>query len=131
MRIRSTVHVLSVAVGLALFTPSVQGQAPAISQTAADAHVAATAAAGSDVAQVEPAGPRRQATVVGVRADVADTPLPAPLQARRNNTSTAATLTIVGTAAFIGGLLIGDDVGTAIAVGGLAAGLIGLYMWLR
>lgn len=40
-------------------------------------------------------------------------------------------LAIVGGAALIGGLLIGDDAGTAIAVGGLIMGLIGLYLWLK
>ena len=40
-------------------------------------------------------------------------------------------LAIVGGAAFIGGLLIGDSAGTAIAVGGLVMGLIGLYLWLK
>lgn len=45
--------------------------------------------------------------------------------------STGRVLAIVGGAAVIGGLLIGDDAGTAIAVGGLVMGLIGLYMWLK
>lgn len=46
---------------------------------------------------------------------------------RRN----AQTLMIVGTAAFVAGLLIGDDVGTVMAVGGATAGLIGLYNYLQ
>jgi len=41
------------------------------------------------------------------------------------------TLMIVGGAAFLAGLIIGDDVGTAIAVGGAAAGLYGLYLWAQ
>lgn len=131
MRIRSTVHVLSVAVGFALFTPSLQAQAPALPTGAADVQLTTRTPAGSDVAQVEPAGPRRQATVVGVRADAAASELPAPLQARRNNTSTAATLTIIGGAAFVGGLLIDNNAGNAIAVGGLVMALVGLYLWLR
>ena len=40
-------------------------------------------------------------------------------------------LAIVGGAAFIGGLLIDGSAGTAIAVGGLVMGLIGLYLWLK
>ena len=45
--------------------------------------------------------------------------------------NTGRVLAIVGGAAVIGGLVIGDDAGTAIAVGGLVMGLIGLYMWLK
>ena len=37
---------------------------------------------------------------------------------------------IVGGAAFVGGLLIGDDAGTAIAIGGLIVGVLGLWTWL-
>lgn len=51
-------------------------------------------------------------------------------QARAKN-GTGPVLAIVGGAALIGGLLIGDDAGTAIAVGGLIMGLIGLYLWLK
>jgi hypothetical protein len=51
-------------------------------------------------------------------------------QQRAKNNS-GPVLAIVGGAALIGGLLIGDDAGTAIAVGGLIMGLIGLYLWLK
>lgn len=40
-------------------------------------------------------------------------------------------LMVVGGAAFIAGLIIGDDAGTAIAVGGAAVGLYGLYLWAQ
>lgn len=40
-------------------------------------------------------------------------------------------LMIVGGAAFLAGLIIGDDAGTAIAVGGAAVGLYGLYLWAQ
>ena len=50
---------------------------------------------------------------------------------RRKKNGTGPVLAIVGGAALIGGLLIGDDAGTAIAVGGLVMGLIGLYLWLK
>jgi hypothetical protein len=48
-----------------------------------------------------------------------------------SNKNTGRVLAIVGGAAVIGGLLIDDDAGTAIAVGGLIMGLIGLYLWLK
>lgn len=50
---------------------------------------------------------------------------------RRGKNSSGPVLAIVGGAALIGGLLIGDSAGTAIAVGGLVMGLIGLYLWLK
>ena len=50
---------------------------------------------------------------------------------KRAKGGTGPVLAIVGGAAVIGGLLIGDDAGTAIAVGGLMMGLIGLYLWLK
>lgn len=40
-------------------------------------------------------------------------------------------LMAVGGAGLVAGLLIGDDAGTAIAIGGLAVGLIGLYEYVR
>lgn len=115
MHIRSTVRFLSIAFALAATAPTLQAQlaAPATSQEAA-------------------AGPRREAAVAGVRTSaVAAADLPAVAQPRQGNTGRAAALTIIGTAAFIGGLLIGDDAGTAIAVGGLVVGLIGLWQWMR
>ena len=50
---------------------------------------------------------------------------------KRAKNNSGPVLAIVGGAALIGGLLIGDDAGTAIAVGGLIMGLIGLYLWLK
>lgn len=40
-------------------------------------------------------------------------------------------LMVVGGAAFLAGLIIGDAAGTAIAVGGAAIGLYGLYLWAQ
>lgn len=40
-------------------------------------------------------------------------------------------LMVVGGAAMIGGLMIGDGAGDAIAIGGLAVGLVGLYQYVR
>lgn len=41
------------------------------------------------------------------------------------------TLMIVGGAAFLAGLIIGDDAGTAIAVAGAGIGIYGLYLWAQ
>jgi hypothetical protein len=40
-------------------------------------------------------------------------------------------LMVVGGAAVLVGLIIGNDVGTVIAVGGAIAGLYGLYQYLQ
>jgi hypothetical protein len=40
-------------------------------------------------------------------------------------------LMVVGGAAFVAGLIIGGGAGTAIAIGGAAAGLYGLYQYLQ
>lgn len=75
-------------------------------------------------------GPRLDASVAGVRLHVADAPrLPAPVVAGRTGRGQA--MAIVGGAAFLGGLIIGDEVGTVIAVGGLGVGLYGLWLWLK
>lgn len=74
--------------------------------------------------------PRRDASVAGVRLQVtADAPRPAALAAARSGSGQA--LAIVGGAAFLGGLIIGGDAGTAIAIGGLAVGVYGLWVWLH
>ncbi|MFN8665987.1 MAG: hypothetical protein U0164_02185 [Gemmatimonadaceae bacterium] len=39
-------------------------------------------------------------------------------------------MSIVGGAAFLGGVIIGGDAGTVIAVGGLGVGVYGLWLWL-
>ncbi|HJU76179.1 MAG TPA: hypothetical protein VJ717_20735 [Gemmatimonadaceae bacterium] len=49
----------------------------------------------------------------------------------QTRTRRGQTLMIVGGAAFLAGLIIGDDAGTAIAVGGAAIGLYGLYLWAQ
>ena len=41
------------------------------------------------------------------------------------------TLMLVGGAAFLAGLIIGGDAGTAIAVAGAGIGIYGLYLWAQ
>jgi hypothetical protein len=91
-----------------------------------DAHAQAAAAAPS-------AGPRVEALRAGYAPEV---PMAAgaalseaamgPVGSRANGRIAA----IVGGAAFVGGLLIGDDAGAVIAVTGLVVGLLGLWTWL-
>lgn len=56
-----------------------------------------------------------------------DEPAP-PLVAR--DKETGLTLMIVGGAMFVGGLVIGDDGGTLLAVAGVGVGAYGLYLYM-
>jgi hypothetical protein len=110
-----------------------QGALPSAAgaQGSAAARGAAHSASASTVV-----APSRQASVAGVRLHdarglqvTAGAPNLPALAAAGNGRG--QTLAIVGGAAFLGGLLIGDDVGTAIAVGGLFVGVYGLWLWLK
>lgn len=77
-------------------------------------------------------GPTVRGAVAGVRAHqsaVEAAPLIAVQQQRRVGSSKA--LMIVGGAAFLAGLIIGDDAGAILAVGGAVVGLYGLYTYVR
>lgn len=77
------------------------------------------------------AGPRLDASVAGiVRAPSAPAEFDVLAQNPRRSRAKPTSLMIIGGAALIGGLLIGDAAGTAIAVGGLAVGIYGLYLYL-
>lgn len=74
-------------------------------------------------------GPRATPVALRVAGDSArnrdDAPLP------QQNAGPDVALMGVGAAAVIVGLLIGGDGGTALAIGGGALGLVGLYRYLR
>ncbi|MBC7893887.1 MAG: hypothetical protein H7066_00650 [Cytophagaceae bacterium] len=77
-------------------------------------------------------GPARSASVAGVRlsdhqAVNVGTVLPPQIKSRGKPIS----FMVTGAAMFIGGLLIGDDIGTVIAAGGLGLGVYGLYLYSR
>ena len=68
------------------------------------------------------------AAAVGVRhAATADATAPQ----RRGGYGQPMALMIVGGAAVLVGLIIGGGAGTAIAIGGAVAGLVGLYQYLQ
>ena len=84
--------------------------------------------------QAAPAGPTVDRAVAGARAQTQRTgtldEAEAALQ-QRLGLGQARALMIVGFGAVVVGLLIGDDVGTLIAVAGAAVGLYGLYHYLK
>ena len=55
---------------------------------------------------------------------------PAP-QRRTAQQRKGTTYMIVGGALLIGGLVIGDDAGTIVALGGLGIGIYGLYLYVQ
>ncbi|MGQ0650281.1 MAG: hypothetical protein ACT4P7_22295 [Gemmatimonadaceae bacterium] len=77
-------------------------------------------------------GPSRGAAIAGIRrlSTKATHEVGAVVQRSRGRAK-PTTLMIVGGATFLGGLLIGDDVGTAIAVVGLGVGVYGLYLYYQ
>ena len=110
-----------------VFAPAAAQQAPG----AASATTPATTALPS-----VPVGPALGAAAVGLRptrqSTVSLTEEEAALQRRaRSGFSQSQVLMIVGGAALITGLIIGDDVGDVLAIGGAGVGLFGLYRYLQ
>jgi hypothetical protein len=112
---------------LALGIASVAIARPAAAQEVSLAPAPTTAAIAAPAA--EPAsGPTLTAASVAVRH--AETPFTAA-PARRAGYGQPVALMVVGGAALLTGLIIGDSAGAAIAVGGAVIGLVGLYQYLQ
>ena len=119
---------LTLLVASAAIAPSAYAQSAALAPAPDSTPVAVQpAAAQPAAAQAPPAGPTMDAASVAVRhapaADVAAAP--------RGGYGQPVALMVVGGAAVLVGLIIGNDVGTVIAVGGAIAGLYGLYQYLQ
>lgn len=103
----------------------------AVARPAAAQSLALTPAptASAPAAVAEPTtGPTLDAATVAVRhveSPVSATP------ARRGGYGQPVALMVVGGAALLTGLIIGNGAGTAIAVGGAVVGLVGLYQYLQ
>jgi hypothetical protein len=78
-----------------------------------------------------PLGPTNAASVAYHPAASTDSLSLEPQRRRSQGFGQAGALMIAGGAGVIVGLIIGDDVGTLIAVGGAVVGLYGLYMYLK
>lgn len=117
----------------ALFAAPLPMAAQGIATFHAQAPVAPLVQAG--MVATPSAAPVLNATRVGLSRSETAVRLDAVAEAdrlnRRITKRDSQLLMIVGGAAFVAGLLIGDDVGTVFAVGGATAGLIGLYNYLK
>jgi len=106
---------------------SAAAQAPAA--TVAPTSLAPTSLAPTSLAPTSLA-PTLAATRAGFSFDEAP-PATVNVSAARMGRREGRALALVGGAAVIAGILIGDDAGTVIAIGGAGIGLYGLYIWQR
>jgi hypothetical protein len=115
---------LALAAALAPAALVAQSQTALAPESPAPTVVTAPAAAPAPMVHPDIAG-------IQVKAD-ANAPLVVSSAAAQGlHQGEGVALMAVGGAALVSGLLIGDDAGTAIAIGGLAVGLIGLYEYVR
>jgi hypothetical protein len=102
----------------------------------AQADLAPTPAASESDATTR-GGPRADAVRVGIARSATDATarsahaVAAPPLVQAASRERGRTMMLVGGVVFLGGLLIGDDVGTAIAVTGLVIGVWGFYQLIR
>lgn len=75
------------------------------------------------------AGPRLDVTAVAMQQTESESS--ALRQARTNSMGRPMALMLVGGAALVLGLVIGNDVGTLFSIAGAVAFLYGLYLYLR
>ena len=78
-----------------------------------------------------PVGPAIAASVAYHPAASTDSLSLEPQRRKSQGLGQAGAMMIAGGAGVIVGLIIGDDIGTLIAVGGAVVGLYGLYMYLK
>lgn len=125
---------LTLAAGLALVAAPRPAAAQSLVPRTPSADVALSYAPLADstatVAVADRTGPTMAAASVAVRQpESADKKLAAA--PRRAGYGQPVALMVVGGAALLTGLIIGDDAGTVIAVGGALVGLYGLYEYLQ
>jgi len=78
------------------------------------------------------AGPTTEAAAVAVRRPgTQEARMANAMMQRRKGYGQPIALMVVGGAALLTGLIIGDDAGTVIAVSGAVVGLYGLYQYLQ
>ncbi len=120
---------LALAMSATLAAAPARAQEAALTPVSTAAPLAQSTPAAPAAADAAPAGPTMDAAAVGVRHSA-----PATNDAttqRRGGYGQPMALMIVGGAAVLVGLIIGGGAGTAIAIGGAVAGLVGLYQYLQ
>ena len=92
---------------------------------------AATRPADSTITNTRAAGPTADAARLAVTQPTSHELKVSAAAQRRRGLGQPVALMVVGGAALLTGLIIGDDAGTVIAVGGALVGLYGLYEYLQ
>lgn len=123
-----TRHIRSfITVGIVAFMATTPVRAQEASLAPSDAPRAASDSAQSAVA---PAGPTVTAAAVGVRTQNAASREPLPA-AGHNTFDKGVGLMIVGGAAVLTGIVVGNNAGHAISVAGAVVGLYGLWQYVQ
>jgi len=115
--------IIAIAFALATMPGMVQAQSAQQQVPAAE-----TATAPSLRDQLMPTG---AAAALAAPAVAAESDVMQPNQPVMQRRGSGAGFMIAGAALFIGGLLIGGDAGTAVAVAGAAVGAYGLYIYFQ
>ena len=123
--IRTTLVALAAAVLLAA-PAAAQQNSPSLTSSPVPPAVSTDSAQRASTPAV---GPTVEASRVAVRRQPAEAVTPAA--APRGGYGQPVALMVVGGVALLSGLIIGGDAGTAIAIGGVVIGLIGLYQYLQ
>ena len=130
-RSRSALHV-ALAAGLVLGTALPAQAQQALAPRTPPVDIASPAQTPpADTATRTAAGPTTTAASVAVRNATSAELRVTNAAPRRAGYGQPVALMVVGGAALLAGLIIGDDAGTVIAVGGALVGLYGLYEFLQ
>lgn len=104
---------------------------PAAPQSLAPQSLASRTPPADVAAPARTAGPTVDAARAGVTPQTSQELKLSAAAQRRRGLGQPVALMVVGGAALLTGLIIGDDAGTVIAVGGALVGLYGLYEYLQ
>ncbi len=130
MTARTSLVRLSVVSLAALFALSATARAQSIVPSSRLAIPVATEITTVDSAATTPVGPSRDAASLAVRSAAEPNHSPAPAPAKSGFTQSEG-LMILGGAAILTGIVVGNNAGHAISVAGAVVGLIGLYQYLQ
>ena len=135
MHARSPIAFYAAIAGLVLCVSARSAQAQqSLAPRTPRADIAApalTPAADSTVTVTRVPGPTADGARVGVSQPTSHELKISSAAQRRAGLGQPVALMVVGGAALLTGLIIGDDAGTVIAVGGALVGLYGLYEYLQ